>query len=173
MQPVLPGPGGQVGQAAELAVHHLAVLAGVHDLLQPGILVEQADHLTDLHLGTGLFLGLEQQVHLVVVEANGLLHEDILAGLHSGNGVGGVQVGGQADVHGVNVSLLDQLHTGGVDLGAVGQLLSELGTHVGNGDHLDTQLFQSGVAGSVHTAHKAAANQTNFNHCSFLLKNKI
>ena len=80
--------------------------------------------------------------------------------------MGSVQMSGQADVDDVHIGLLDQLHAGGIDLsaGQVSQLLCKIGAHVSNSGHLDAFAFQSLVAGSVHAAHKAAADQTNFNH---------
>ena len=170
VQPVVAGPFGSGADAVELGTQDLAVNAAVDHFLEPLVLGPLTDDLTDLHLGTGLGLGLEDQFHLFLGQADGLLHEHVLACLHGGNSVRNMQIGGQADVNDIHIGLLDQFHTGLIVGNALThELFSKILAGIGNSDDLDTQICQCSVAGSVHAAHKSAANQTNFNHFTVLL----
>ena len=99
--------------------------------------------------------------HILFLEGNGLLGNDVDALVHRLNGCIRVQIGGQADVEYIQFFLFQHLRQACVvTLAGVG--LHLLRADVAQGDQLSVlHLLPAGNVGAADAAH---ANQTNLQH---------
>ena len=140
----------------------LAVVAVVENLLHLVVGgVEAAHEAHGDELLAGLLLGIHDGDAVLGGGGQGLLAQDVLAGLDGLDDVGGVDLAEGRDEDGVDVPVVDELIGAGVGLGAVGLRGRDRGlvVDVGNGDDLaagqDTR-----DAGQVRAAHAAGADES-------------
>ena len=126
----------------------VAALGGV-DLTEHALIVQLAaldglGHVAGHHgqheLHARLADGLLHSQALLQVGGQGLLAEDVLAGLGGGDAHGGVGGGPGADIHVIHVHVLQKLLDGCEVVGdaeLLGGVLGALGDDIGDGDHLD------------------------------------
>src|SRR5699024_8678740 len=138
----------------------LAELAGVDDRLRLGDRRHE-QLVVGAHQGDARLLDGVAHLHrLLGAQAQRLLAQDVLAGLGGGHDRGAVQVVRQADVHRVDLRILDQLEEVGVAGGAgLGGARGEgLGVGVGDGDHAGA-VGDRGVAREVGRGDAAGADE--------------
>ena len=156
-QPAADSPSGCRGQTFKAGIQNLAVFFGFHQLTQSLDFFGKLQHLSNVQMAALGLGGIQHFLRVRVVQGDGLLADGVHAQIQAFHDHIVVQEGRRADIHRVQIALLNHLRDRAVQRNApLGGCVSRTGSRIAQRDH--GRVFHHLPVGKVNPAHAAAAH---------------